>query len=461
MLKRWEAVIQHCLKDFKTLRRQILSRTHYAEMDFDYELALALFWSIHIDGTMHKDESDFFLDITEYLGWTRFYRELILNKIQVQPSYQFSDLKITRKNRDLALVLYRLVYAMVLIDGEYHPDEKAFIENFRTFFFTHESSRIAQQVRQEFSTLISRQSPQTPSFADLDTGASSPPPPPPAVEAEPEEEVKTLEEYIAELDRLVGLDTVKKEVKDLVHFLEIQKKRKEMDLPIPALSLHMVFTGSPGTGKTTVARLVAQIFKSLGILKKGHLVETDRSGLVGQYIGHTAIKTSELVEQALDGILFIDEAYALAREAENDFGQEAIDTLLKRMEDHRDRLVVIAAGYSREMEHFVRSNPGLQSRFNTFIHFPNYSSRELFTILKLICENSGYKIDPASEDDLLAAFDKEIQKADYTFGNARYIRNLFERALRNQAVRLMTQKTELTKDDLVTLTEKDLTIHLE
>ena len=193
---------------------------------FDYELAGAVLVDSY-RRNYAQDESDFFLDITEYLGWTRFYRELILNKIQVQPYYQFSDLKITRKNRDLALVLYRLVYAMVLIDGEYHPDEKAFIENFRTFFFTHESSRIAQQVRQEFSTLISRQSPQTPSFADLDTGASSPPPPPPAVEAEPEEEVKTLEEYIAELDRLVGLDTVKKEVKDTVHFWRFRKSARD------------------------------------------------------------------------------------------------------------------------------------------------------------------------------------------------------------------------------------------
>ena len=188
-----------------------------------------------------------------------------------------------------------------------------------------------------------------------------------------------------ELDELIGLEQVKEEVHSLANFVKIQKQREKKGLKIPKMSLHLVFTGSPGTGKTTVARIVARIYKDLGVLKKGHTVETDRSGLVANYVGQTATKTNAIVDSALNGVLFIDEAYALVPTANknNDYGQEAISTLLKRMEDDRDRLVVIVAGYTNEMKRFIDSNPGLQSRFNRYINFPDYTSGELCDIFNM------------------------------------------------------------------------------
>ena len=261
-----------------------------------------------------------------------------------------------------------------------------------------------------------------------------------------------IEDLKKELDTYIGLGEVKREVNNLINMATVFKRREEMGLPNADFSLHMVFTGNPGTGKTTIARLMARIYRSLGILSKGQLVEVDRSGLVAGYVGQTAIKTSKVIEKALGGVLFIDEAYALNGRSENDFGQEAIDTILKAMEDHRDDLVVIVAGYTELMDKFIHSNPGLESRFNRFLLFEDYTPEEMFEIFKMRC-GKGYVLAPEAEP-LVRDYIAE-ESADPSFGNARGVRNLFEHILVAQNNRLAAMET-VTKEDLMTLTQDDV-----
>ena len=260
-----------------------------------------------------------------------------------------------------------------------------------------------------------------------------------------------------ELDELIGLTQVKEEVHSLANFVKIQKQREAKGLKTPKMSLHLVFTGSPGTGKTTVARIVARIYKDLGVLKKGHMVETDRSGLVANYVGQTATKTNAVVDSALHGVLFIDEAYALvpSQGQNNDYGQEAISILLKRMEDDRDRLVVIVAGYTNEMKRFIDSNPGLQSRFNRYINFPDYTSGELTDIFRMYVKKNQYTLTPDAERYLSQRLDSAVRHKGRNFGNARYARNVFEKSIQRQANRLSGVKTPTT-EQLTELTARDL-----
>jgi type VII secretion ATPase EccA len=254
-----------------------------------------------------------------------------------------------------------------------------------------------------------------------------------------------LSELQAELDSLIGLESVKEQVRALTAFLEVQGRRLEHGLPEVATSQHLVFVGNPGTGKTTIARLLAQMYGSMGLLERGHLVEVDRAQLVGEYVGQTAVKTDRAIRRALGGVLFVDEAYALTPgEARLDFGAEAVETLLKRMEDYRHRLVVIVAGYPRLMRRFLDSNPGLRSRFSREISFPDYSTAELLAITQRFATGNEYELEPEAERELAAILDGVTHGEG--FGNARFARTLFEQALNAQALRLANDPEQPVAD---------------
>ena len=271
-----------------------------------------------------------------------------------------------------------------------------------------------------------------------------------------EADPKVLEKLLEDFNSMVGLTAVKEEINSLVNLLKVQKLREAQDMKVSGVSKHMVFSGNPGTGKTTVARILADIYKNMGILKGGQLVEVDRSGLVKGYIGQTATRTQEVVSSALGGILFIDEAYTLnVGKGEGDFGQEAVDTLLKAMEDHRDDLIVIVAGYPDLMQEFLASNPGLKSRFNKFIHFEDYTPEEQLKILKMNCKKQDYILSEAAEKVALDFFQKRFDSHPENFANARDVRNYLEKAITNHASRVVDLK-EPTKEQLSTFEPEDL-----
>lgn len=266
---------------------------------------------------------------------------------------------------------------------------------------------------------------------------------------------ETLESVLAELQGLVGLDKVKADIQSLLNFIKICQMRTQRGMKVPTVSYHLVFTGNPGTGKTTVARMVARLYYLMGILPQGQLVETDRSGLVAGYLGQTALKTQKVIQEALGGILFIDEAYSLANDKEDSYGKEAIETILKAMEDHRDELVVIVAGYDELMHQFIDSNPGLRSRFNKYFHFPDYDGDDLLLILERFCDTNGYTLAEEAIPPLRNELHGMYERREEHFGNARAVRNLFEHAINRQANRLSTGR-DITDRELAELTLDDI-----
>ena len=263
---------------------------------------------------------------------------------------------------------------------------------------------------------------------------------------------QTFDELIEELNSLIGLQSIKNDVFYQINMVRAQRIRAERGLKTVPISLHLVFTGNPGTGKTTVARLIAKLYKEIGVLKTGQLVECDRAGLVAGYVGQTAIKTQEKIDEALGGVLFIDEAYSLVKGG-NDFGMEAIETLLKAMEDHRDELVVIVAGYPDLMETFINSNPGLRSRFSRFIYFPDYNEQELFQIFEMMCTKYDYRMTPGAAEKVKERIHQEKVSQKRNFANARTVRNIFEAAVTRQSVRTTNISSH---DELTLLTETDI-----
>ncbi|HWJ03152.1 MAG TPA: stage V sporulation protein K [Verrucomicrobiae bacterium] len=269
-----------------------------------------------------------------------------------------------------------------------------------------------------------------------------------------EQKDKVLE-ILQELDALIGLTTVKKLIKEVQAFVEIQKRRSKEKLVAEPLVLHMIFRGNPGTGKTTVARIVGRLFKEMGVLQKGHVIEVERADLVGEYIGHTAQKTREQTKRAQGGVLFIDEAYSLARGGEKDFGKEAIDVLVKAMEDNKENLILILAGYRDEMDWFLETNPGLRSRFPIHINFPDYNTEELLEIADCMLAHRQYRLTLDARLELKRVLTNQLINGHKHSGNARLVRNIIEKAIRRQAVRLF-KKVEVSRDDLLTILPVDL-----
>lgn len=277
------------------------------------------------------------------------------------------------------------------------------------------------------------------------------------LETDESSKISEIPNILYEVKQLVGLERVKEDFMTIANYIKVQQVRRLKGMKVQTISYHYVFTGNPGTGKTTIARMLAKVYKELGVVNKGHLVEVDRSKLVGEYVGQTAVKTSNVIDEALDGVLFIDEAYSLTQGGKDDFGAEAISTLLKRMEDDRDRLVVVLAGYGEEMKDFINSNPGLQSRFTRYLHFEDYSAQELREIFDRLLDVNDYTLTPEAGKLLDNTLSNAVANKNKNFGNARFARNLFEETCERQASRL-SNEISLNEDQLRTIEAIDIPI---
>jgi tellurite resistance protein len=373
----------------------------------------------------------------------------------------FEEIDLLRgRVAELETVVMRLANLIAKADGETTPAESGRVQLIQDEIHTHlhrlpldspGQHEAANQARPQAVQKMRNDSVEIRTKIELKPSAA------PSLPAEPSREDR-LAAALNELDGLVGMASVKHEVRTMTNFLRVQKEREKAGLPKTNISLHMVFTGNPGTGKTTVARIVGRIFGAMGILQKGHLVETDRSGLVAEYAGQTGPKTNKRINEALDGVLFIDEAYSLvADEGQDAYGDEAVQTLLKRMEDDRDRLVVILAGYPKPLERLLRSNPGLSSRFNRRMNFDDYRASEMGRIFETMCRRNQYDTPPLARAKLALGFDYLYHHRDEHFGNGRLVRNVFEESIRRMANRI-AQVEQLTKELLTELQADDITL---
>lgn len=330
-------------------------------------------------------------------------------------------------------MFFRFANGALKADGRITKQEEQQLADLKALLWT---SKLAVQVEKPASAALQ--------------GATTPPPQDAAQVSS-----RSVDVVLADLRSLVGLEAVKADVLRLVNFLKVQQLRRSKGMPGVTISHHLVFYGNPGTGKTTVARLIAELYRALGILRKGHLIETDRSGLVAGYVGQTALKVREVVNKALGGILFIDEAYALGGRDAQDFGAEAVETLLKFMEDHRDDLAVIVAGYPDRMEAFLTTNPGLKSRFNTYLRFDDYAPDQLCSIFANFCRQAGYTLSSRAQSKMEEFFRNEYNRRDHTFGNARLARNAFERIISQQANRIVGLR-DVNQELLATIETDDI-----
>jgi Cdc6-like AAA superfamily ATPase len=404
-----------------------------------------------IDGDLSDDEAAFIWDIelifdVEQLDVSkRIVRDAMRNTVKQNPDL-YSNLQMpypviflqvydeavgTDYANQAKALFFRYANAIVKADGKILPAEQAALQNFKEILY-ESTSTFDNKFEGNASSNILKE----------------------AIEVK-ENQARSVEDLLTELNSLVGLERVKNDVAQLVNFLKVQQMRKSKGLAAQPISLHLVFYGNPGTGKTTVARLLSQVYRSLGILNKGHLIETDRAGLVAGYIGQTALKVKEVVEKALGGVLFIDEAYTLSTGTDWDYGREAIDTLIKLMEDNRDNLIVVVAGYTDKMNAFLTSNPGLRSRFNKFFNYEDYTPEQLTKIFELLCQKGGYHLAPSTKDDLLKLFSVLYETRDETFGNGRLARNLFEMTINNQANRIVSI-ANVNEEILSTIEEVDI-----
>lgn len=435
------------------LHRGLLTKifVEIAQSDWDWsdrELAVAaeLFdslWGARLRGAKLREAVDQVVAESGALSWAAL----------VKPFLEIPELRARRAGVEALIV--RLANLIAKCDGNVRPDELRRIEfiqqELRVLFDNiplspGEGEAGSQQGPEASRELESAAHDDTQPAARPGRDGDDAPLPMP----------ETLDDLLAEVESLIGLTAIKHEVRGLVNFLKVQAERKKHKLPQTDVSLHMAYSGNPGTGKTTVARLIGRVFGAMGVLKKGHLVETDRSGLVAKYAGQTGPKTHQCIDKALDGVLFIDEAYSLvADDGEDAYGDEAVQALLKRVEDDRDRLVVILAGYPEPLERLLKTNPGLSSRFHRVFHFEDYTASELGRIFQSMCDEHKYRLPWQARLKLLAGFQHLLDNRDERFGNGRLARNVFEQAIRRQANRIAAMPN-LTPEVLTSLLAEDI-----
>ncbi len=410
------------------------------------EILFEHIWRKQLRGDALKDAVRHIMEEASRLRWHSLVRP-------------FEEIDLLRgRVAELETIAMRLANLVAKADGETTPAESTRVRTIQEEMHTHlhrlpldapGQHETANRVRPQAVQKMRSDATAIRSQIKIDSAA------PKLEHSEPSREER-LETALAELDALVGMDSVKREVRTLTNFLKVQHERERAGLTRTPVTLHMVFAGNPGTGKTTVARIIGRIFGAMGILEKGHLVETDRSGLVAEYAGQTGPKTNKKIDEALDGVLFIDEAYSLVAESGQDaYGDEAVQTLLKRMEDNRDRLVVILAGYPKPLDRLLRSNPGLLSRFNRRLDFEDYRPAELGHIFQLMCQRNQYETPILARAKLMLGFQHLYRHRDEHFGNGRLVRNVFEEAIRRMANRI-AQINGLTKELLTTLHADDI-----